>query len=249
MRKSLLLMLPLCLLALGALYYTTQKPGNPGLSGAAPAVKETKQGETRTLVTDAAPTEAPNVARPTLPDHANGPKEGKTGVAPITGESAPPINLENNPGAKAAVEALKTGKNPERLNVAFKPKPFDKQAFEANPKAYLDLVEPGRVWDVGDPSKGAKDLLPKGQQVFDIKPLGTIKLAVQAEQLAPVTFTTFDFGTFSNQMTSITVRADKEGVATVDYTAIQGTTGDVDILAASPLSAGQVNFKVTVVKP
>ena len=173
-----------------------------------------------------------------------------TGISPVTQAAAPagspPIELEKFPGARAAVEALKSGQNPERLNVAFKPKPFDREAFKANPKGYLGLVEPGRIWDVAEPGPGVKDLIFKEQQVFTMKPLGTIHLAVQAEPHAPVTFTSFDFGSFQNQMTSITVQADAQGVAGADYTAVQGTTGDVDVLAASPLSAGQVNFKVTI---
>jgi len=63
---------------------------------------------------------------------------------------------------------------------------------------------------------------------------------------APVTFTSFDCGAFSNLLTSITVTADTDGVATATFLATPGTLNETNILAASPLCSGQVNFSVTI---
>lgn len=71
-------------------------------------------------------------------------------------------------------------------------------------------------------------------------------LKVKVIPNAPVTFTSFDAGAFENELTSITVMADKTGTARTSFTATGGAVGEVQILAGSPLTAGQAQFLVNV---
>ena len=77
----------------------------------------------------------------------------------------------------------------------------------------------------------------------------SIPLRVRATPGAPVTFTSFDLGQFENQLTSITVQADKQGIATARFVGSSGTINDVNILVASPVNSGQAKFAVNVVLP
>ena len=65
----------------------------------------------------------------------------------------------------------------------------------------------------------------------------------------PVTFTSFDLGAFDNDLNSITVRADERGRARVKFTATPGTINDIHILAASPVTSGQMRYLVNVRLP
>ena len=66
----------------------------------------------------------------------------------------------------------------------------------------------------------------------------------------PVTFTSFDLGVFDkSQLTTVTVQADGRGVAEAVFTAPPGTVDDVRIMAASPVTTGQVRFVVNVQWP
>jgi len=126
------------------------------------------------------------------------------------------------------------------------PKPFDKAAFEANPQAYLDVCEPGRIWQTAAGGPNVKTLDSKGAAFLDCPKNGSVTLTVVGEKLAPVTFTSLDMGAFQNRLTSVTVRADEKGEASAVFTATPGTVAGVNIIAASPLTVGQVNFKVTI---
>jgi hypothetical protein len=72
---------------------------------------------------------------------------------------------------------------------------------------------------------------------------------VAAKTNFPVTFNSFGFGQFENKLTSITVVADKEGLAVAPFTATSGTKNNINVLAASPLMAEQVKFVVSVKLP
>lgn len=47
-------------------------------------------------------------------------------------------------------------------------------------------------------------------------------------------------------MTSALVKTDSLGVASATFKAIPDTIGHVDVMAASPLTSGQVRFKVEI---
>jgi hypothetical protein len=157
-----------------------------------------------------------------------------------------PADPNLNPHVESVVEAVKTGSHPERLTSAIKPKPFDKTAYEKNPQAYLDVCEPGRIWDTALPGPDIKQIEEEVNTVIDMKSGESVKLKALAVPGAPVTFTSFDWGEFQNKLTSITVKADPAGHAEATFTATPGTIGHVEIIAASPLTSGQINFKVEI---
>jgi hypothetical protein len=64
-------------------------------------------------------------------------------VAPVPGNATPQ--------AASVMQALKSKTLPERLSAMFEPKAFNKAEFDANPKAYLDVTEPGRVFQTAQP--------------------------------------------------------------------------------------------------
>jgi hypothetical protein len=152
----------------------------------------------------------------------------------------------SNPQNKSVLDAAKTKSHPERLSPMVKASPFDRDAFFKNPKAYLDVCEPGRVWQASREAN-APVLRPESAAIVLIHPLGSVELAVLGAPNAPVTFTSVDLGQFSNGLTSITVQADDAGRASTVFTASEGTTAGVNILVGSPLASGQAKFHIEVV--
>jgi hypothetical protein len=94
-----------------------------------------------------------------------------------------------------------------------------------------------------------RTLDPVGPAAFEVLPGGSAILEVCGEPGAPVSFHSYDMGAFENNRATISVQADAKGIARATFSAIAGTHGDVNILAASPLSAGQAYFLVTVSEP
>ncbi len=160
--------------------------------------------------------------------------------------TAPEPREQAAANARSLVEAARTGRFPERLNPLVAPSPFDRAAFERDPLPYFDVVEPGRVWQTAESGPNVKTLEAEGPAHLETEPQGSVKLSVIGEPNAPVTFTSFDRGAFENDLSSITVLSNSAGEARVRFTATLGTIEDVNILSASPLSAGQVAFLVTV---
>lgn len=126
------------------------------------------------------------------------------------------------------------------------PKPFDPAAFSANPQAYLDIVEPGRVFQTAAPGVDVPVLRSKGTASYEIPVGGSCTLTVITAPHAPVSFVTLDLGTFSNSLTAITVQANAEGEASTVYTASGGAIADVHLMAGSPMASGQVKFHVFI---
>ncbi|WP_436717709.1 hypothetical protein U8335_13590 [Roseiconus lacunae] len=62
----------------------------------------------------------------------------------------------------------------------------------------------------------------------------------------PATFTSFDLGTFGNGLSTISVEANEEGVASANFVASGGVGTLVNLLAASPVAAERVEFRVRV---
>lgn len=161
----------------------------------------------------------------------------------------PGIPKDANPMVASVAEALETGKYPERLSVMIAPKPFNQAAFEADPKAYLNIVEPGRVWQPAQPGPDVTRLKRISDHYVEVQQGETITLKVKALPGAPVTFTSFDLGAFQNRLTSITVQANEDGDAAARFTGTPGTFNDVNILAASPMTSGQSDFRINVIPP
>jgi hypothetical protein len=156
-----------------------------------------------------------------------------------------PVRADANPHTESVAEAVRLNK-PERLSPMLAPEPFDRDAFAADPQTYLDTIEPGRVYQTAQPGADVPRVRVVGFSFFKIRQGESVELKVEAAPLAPVTFTSFDAGAFENELPSVTVRADEDGIATVDFYGTSGTFGDIDILAGCPLASGQARFKVEV---
>lgn len=181
------------------------------------------------------------VPRPTEPANA--------ASAVLDYGQTPRIPVNANPQVAQVAAALKSGKHPERVTSAITPAPFDRVAYEKNPQAYLSVVEPGRVWQPAQPGPGVARIKAHNGPLTVTEQNAPVTLQVEAVPHAPVTFTTLDLGEFENRLTSITVQADNQGLAQAKFTGTPGTINDVHILAASPLTAGQVRYIVHVLPP
>ncbi len=167
--------------------------------------------------------------------------------APTATQSGPPtVRPDTNANVASVAEAARTGKFPERLSPMIAPKPFNAAAFAANPQAYLDIVEPGRVFQTAAPGLDVPVLRSKANASFEIPTGSSCTLATITAPHAPVTFVTLDLGTFPNSLTAITVQANADGEASTVYTATGGVIADAHIMAGSPMASGQVKFHVFV---
>lgn len=173
-------------------------------------------------------------------------KKGRQGKSPFDYGKLPPVNAEANAHTKAAAAALANDDHPERFSALVRPAAFDLAAFKANPASYLNIVEPGRVFQSAQPGPGVPKLYPGSPQRQHIRQGATAKLRVAVPPGSPVTFTSFDAGAFSNKLTSITVQADPKGTAETEFTATPGTIANVHILASSPVTSGRARFVVNV---
>ncbi|MDP1560320.1 MAG: hypothetical protein Q8M16_02880 [Pirellulaceae bacterium] len=163
---------------------------------------------------------------------------------------SPEIDPNTNADTRSVAEALaKPEKFPERLSPAFPAKPFDLDGFKADPKAYLTTVEPGRIWQSLEKAEGVSQLSRQSPLYQTLIQGETVALRVKAIPGAPVTFHSFDLGHFENRLTTTSVQAGDDGIASVNFTASGGTFGELNILAASPQTSGQVNFVVKVGLP
>lgn len=158
------------------------------------------------------------------------------------------VNAKENAQAASVAEALKTGTHPERLAALLPSKErYDKLAFRTDPQKTLRIVEPGRVFQVSQPGPDVPALTAVSDRLVEVKQGDTVKLSVKGVPLSLVSFTSFDMGSFSaSKLTSASVQADKDGIATVNFSADAGTLNDVNILAGSPESSGTVKFVVNV---
>ena len=155
-----------------------------------------------------------------------------------------------NPQVKQVAEAQVSRTQPERFSSFVVPKSFDNEAFKQDPAGYATKyaqdIEPGRVFATAQPGENVSPIRGASSKFHRVKQGESVRLGVKAIPNAPVTFTSFKLGQFENSLTSITVVANEEGVATANYTASGGTVDEVQILAASPATSGQVAFTVAV---
>lgn len=162
---------------------------------------------------------------------------------------SPPVAQDANPEVRSAVEAIRAKNHPERLAVNLPPQPFDAAAYAADPNKYLQTLAPGRVFQPAQPGPGVPRIVATSPRLAEIQQGETITLQVKAAAGAPVTFTSLDLGAFENQLTSITVKANAQGLAEAQFTGTPGTIENVHILAASPMASGQARFTVNVAAP
>ena len=167
--------------------------------------------------------------------------------------TTPAIPPDANEQVALVVEAVTTGRHPERLSPTIVSKtPFDREAYQSDPEmraSYLRTPEPGRVFTPAQPAPGTPRIRLACNPYAQINQGESIVLRVQGVPGMPVTFTSFDLGEFENRLTTITVEADESGFAHAPFTAPPGTFGPVRIMAASPVTSGQVRLTVNVAVP
>lgn len=146
-----------------------------------------------------------------------------------------------DPSKRVAVEKTLEAGLEERSSMAGSGA-YDHSVYLADPEAYVKRVVPGRIHHTAMGAEGVPSLMPLSQTDRQVAALGTLEFKVKAMPQVPVTFQTHGLGAFSNQRTTQTVSSDAEGIATVTWTAIRGTVGDVVVVAACPLAVGQVRF-------
>lgn len=157
-----------------------------------------------------------------------------------------PVKADVNPQVKSVADAAQSDQHPERLSPMIAPVAFDQVAWNANPSGYLAVTEPGRVFQTAQPSPTTPILVAEGPTAATVARGESTSLRVKAVPGAAVSWTSFDLGSFDNKLPSITVAADRDGVASVTFTATPGVSGQVNILAGSPMASGQVRFTLTV---
>jgi len=183
-------------------------------------------------------------------------------VAPLAGdavETAGQSQIDVTPDVRppklSIDEARAAGQFPERKSPRVLPADFDRRMYERGgvPRAnYLNTVEPGRVQQAAEATATTPKLVLSASP-GEVTVGGQGELAVrfvvpeggQLMDAAPVTFTSYAGGTFSNGRGSITV-ASQDGTALVTWTATAGVTEDVAIVASSPVASGRAHFSMIV---
>ena len=154
-----------------------------------------------------------------------------------------PVPGDANKLVAQAIEAMKTGRNPERLSPLIAPQKFD----PTNVDDYVNSIAPGRCFQVADPGPTVQQLRHGGPRAMRARQDQTVVLRARAVPGAPVTFTSMHAGFFeASLLPTITVAADKAGVAEAKYKPGPGVTNDVRIVAGSPLCSGTIRYLVVV---
>ena len=144
------------------------------------------------------------------------------------------------------------GANDEQRVVTsrFRPEPFDRQAYTADPQAYLDQIRPARVFDPAQPADDVTPLEYMSPAFTNILQDEQVQLRVKADPGSPVAFYTPQTAWFEESLlSSVTVAANDEGIATATLKAGGGSVGLVDVMAASPVHSRQIQFRVKVDLP
>ncbi|WP_146414996.1 hypothetical protein [Crateriforma conspicua] len=158
----------------------------------------------------------------------------------------PGAKSDDHPAVASVLASQGTAEYRKRTDPMMTPEAFDAGAYRSDPMGYVKAVVPGRVWQTAQPGPGVPVLASRSKLYQAVVQGEAVRLRVVTAAGAPVTFTTFDLGSFENRLPSITVAADDQGVAEASFTGTPGTINDVNILAASPMASGQLHFMVHV---
>ncbi|MBA2480248.1 MAG: hypothetical protein H0V44_06275 [Planctomycetes bacterium] len=168
---------------------------------------------------------------------------------PVSTAPAPATPLDHRVRAAAALANRTLPTPTPQLIHARKQTPapaFDRDAYLADPAAYLDVASPGRAQSPAQPAADVPMITAVSGTAGTIPPLGSAVLKAQTEPGMPVTFTSWGLGSFDSGFPTITVAADEAGIACARFTASAGTVGQCPIIAASPVRGGTLRFLVTV---
>ena len=162
---------------------------------------------------------------------------------------AKPVRSDANPHVASVAKALREKKFPERVSTLVRPKKFDRAAYERDRKKHVETIEPGRVFQPAKAGRGIVPIKCLGSSTYCAVQGEWVTLRARAVAGAPVTFTSFDLGAFENEVPSITVEANRSGVAEAKFKGTPGTVNNVNILAASPRTSGRLRYIVRVLPP
>jgi hypothetical protein len=206
----------------------------------APTAAPTVTVGTATTRESAPATTLPGTASPSSADPAL-----RAGPAATMSDPVPAAYVKQ---AASVMEALQHGDHPERLSPHYLPAKFDAERFAAEPNYYLDIVEPGRIYDTAEATgPESVHLVLEGPETVTVPENGSTQLVVFGVPHSPVTYTTMHGGFFDNKMASITVLSDANGRAAVTYTAFMNIA-DVGICIGSPMSVGTISMTVEVLR-
>ena len=122
---------------------------------------------------------------------------------------------------------------------------YDPVAINANPAAYYSRVVPSRVWQqapIPPELERHPEIMIEGEAFRFVEMDAKLErpLVVRAKPGRPVTFTALDHGHFPNGERSISLPADENGYAQVDFWLEGG--GGFRVLAGSPENQGPAEF-------
>jgi len=145
-----------------------------------------------------------------------------------------------------------TSSTPQEPTYYDEPDEYDLKAIQAAPAAYYGRSVPSRVWQIapfspGDEKREEIMILGSGARFVAANSRQGVSLTVRAKPGRPVTFTALDQGRFVNGRYSITVPANEDGYASVDFWV--GDPGGFRVLAGSPENHGPAEFSLQALPP
>ena len=157
-----------------------------------------------------------------------------------------------NPHLATVIEALDSGKYPERLSPQIAPKPFDYESWKKNTNnfrsTYLQTIEPSRIhFHKAKPGPKVKAIRSKSADKEDVKTGDTVELIAQAAPNSPVTWFVSSGGLFTeSKLNTVTTLSDSNGIAKAHWYAAPGATEEVEISASSPFNASMASFFISI---
>lgn len=164
---------------------------------------------------------------------------------------SPRVKKDANVYAKSVYEARNNKKLQYRFSSMQTAPKFDRKAYDKDPKKYLQEVAPGRINQALPAGKDVTPIKRVGKYIYDNVVQGeSVKLQVKTEPNVPTTFHTNRLGHFKeNQLTTITVASNEEGIAEVEFEISGGTQDSIDVRAVSPVHSSDARWLINVVRP
>ena len=160
-----------------------------------------------------------------------------------------PVSVDLNASTRSIKESIGKPELAYRRGMMHPAPSFDRAEYERDPQKYLDEVAPGRINQSLAPSKDVAAIRRRGKYIYTLVQGESVSLEVIVKPKMPVTFHSPSLGEFESGLTSITVKADENGVARARFTASGGTRGEIDLRAASPVHSDVARWLIEVVKP
>ena len=161
----------------------------------------------------------------------------------------PVVNRNTNGNTKSLSKtegSKELAKNRSMMQV---PEPFDLEEYQKDPHKYINDVVAGRVWQPMKPSPNTPSIQRVGRYRHRVIQGESVILEVQATPGMPVHFASERLGQFENQLPTITIKADENGLATTTFKLSSGTRDYVDLVASSPVHSGYARWLIEIGQP